>query len=105
MNGVQFRIRLAGCALLLAGCVSPRDTKLPQLGYRDPRVERESYNYLNPLPDQALGTPFEQPRGFDLQRAMPRRSQENFATTEIITGAGGAVTTPAASRYPQSVNP
>ncbi len=106
MNGVMLRIRLAGCAVLLAGCISPQNTRLPTLGYNcDTRAERGSYNYLNPLPDQSVGTPFEQPRGFELPRAQPRRAQENFATTEAITGSGGAVSSPAASRYPGSVNP
>jgi hypothetical protein len=76
------------------------------VGYnRDTRAERGSYNYLNPLPDQTLGTPFELPRGFELPRAQPRRAQENFATTESITNSGGAVSNPASSRYPSSVNP
>jgi hypothetical protein len=105
MNGVTLRIRLVGCAALLAGCISPQNTRLPTLGYnRDTRAERSSYNYLNPLPDQYIGTPFEQTRGFDLQRAQPRRALENAATTEEITG-GGAVSSPSASRYPASVNP
>jgi hypothetical protein len=106
MNPITLRIRLVGCAVLLAGCISPQNTRLPTLGYnRDTRMERGSYNYLNPLPDQSAGTPFEQPRGFEFQRAQPRRAQENFATTEAITGNGGAVSSPAASRYPSSVNP
>jgi hypothetical protein len=75
------------------------------LGYRDPRVERNSYGYLNPLPDPSIGTAFEQPRGFEFPRAVPKRAQDNFATTDEITGRGGAVSTPAASRYPQSVSP
>jgi hypothetical protein len=105
MNGVMQKLSVAGCAVLLAGCVSSRDTRLPTLGYRDPRAERASYNYLNPLPDPTVGTPFEQPRGFEFQRAQPRRSQDNYETTREITGGGGAVSTPAASRYPQSISP
>ena len=106
MNGITLRIRLVGCAVLLAGCISPQNTRLPTLGYsRDTRTERERYNYLYPLPDQNFGTPFEQPRGFEFSRAQPRRAQENYATTEAITGGAGAVSSPAASRYPNSVNP
>ena len=105
MNGITLRVRLVGCAVLLAGCVSPQNTRLPTLGYRDTRTERGSYNYLNPLPDQWAGTPFEQPRGFEFSRSAPRRAQENYATTEAITGGAGAVSSPAASRYPGSVNP
>ncbi len=105
MNGVMLRIRLVGCAALLAGCISPQNTRLPTLGYnRDTRAERESYNYLNPLADQSVGMPIDQTRGFDLQRAQPRRALENAATTEVITG-GGAISSPSASRYPGSVNP
>jgi hypothetical protein len=106
MNGVTLRIRLVGCALLLGGCISPRDTRLPTLrGNPDTRAERNSYGYLNPLPDSTGAIFYEQPRGFDLPRAQPRRAQDNFATTEEITGRGGAVSSPAASRYPQSVTP
>jgi hypothetical protein len=102
----MLRVSLVGCVVLAAGCVSARDTRLPTLGYtRDTRAERESYRYLNPLPDPTVGTPFEQPRGFEFQRAQPRRSQDTYAETRDITGGGGAVTSPAASRYPQSVSP
>jgi hypothetical protein len=108
MNGVRLRIRLVGCAvllaLLLAGCISPQNTRLPTLGYRDPRAERNS-EYLNPLPDSTGAMIYEQPRGFEYPRAQPRRAQDNSATTDSITGNGGAVSSPAASRYPQSINP
>jgi hypothetical protein len=106
MNAVLLRIRLVGCVVLLAGCISPRDTRLPTLGFNpNPRAERNSYEYLNPLPDTTVGTPFEQPRGFEFPRAQPKRVQDNSATTDEITGRGGAVSSPAASRYPQSINP
>src|SRR5262245_29003297 len=105
MNGVLQKLSLTGCAVLLAGCISTRDTRLPTLGYRDPRAEKASYSYLNPLPDPSVGTWFEQPRGFEFQRAQPRRSQDARAITDEITHGGGAISTPAASRYPQSVTP
>jgi hypothetical protein len=106
MNGVKLPIRLVGCALLLSGCISPRDTRLPTLrGNPDTRGERNSYGYLNPLPDPSGALFYEQPRGFEFPRSQPRRAQENYATTEAITGGGGAVSSPAASRYPQSVTP
>ena len=85
MNGVMLRIRLVGCAALLAGCVSPQNTRLPTLGYnRDTRAERESYNYLNPLADQSVGMPIDQTRGFDLQRAQPRRALDTSRAMRLF---------------------
>lgn len=108
MNSVLLRIRLLGCAALLAGCISPQNTRLPTLGYnRDTRAERQSYNYLNPLPDRSGAGYQALPRGFDYPRDEPRRAQERSATTSQILGTGGVSTgaNPSVSRYPNSVTP
>jgi hypothetical protein len=108
MNGVWSGIRLAGCAVLLAGCISPKYTRFPTLRPSDPVAERESFNYHNPLPNPANGSPtIERPRGFENQRAEPRRAIEVDAITNGITGASGEGTSnnPSASRYPATVNP
>src|SRR5579872_2451630 len=107
MKGVLSGIRLAGCAALLAGCITPQNTRLPTLGYGDPRAERQSYTYANPLPDRESGPAIERPRGFEFQRAEPVRSQERSAITKDILGTGGAAPAlnPSASKYPDSVSP
>ena len=108
MKGLMVRIRLAGCAALLAGCVSPQNTRLPTLGYGDPRAERQSYVYHNPLPERESGPAIERPRGFEFQRAEPRRTLERDSITQGIVGAGGnfdSSVNPSASKYPNSVNP
>jgi len=99
------RAALAGYALLFAGCISARDTRLPTLGYRDPRAERQSFNYIDPLPDRAGPGYQALPRGFDYPRAEPRRAQEQAAITEAITGGEVPPSNPSVSRYPRSVNP
>jgi hypothetical protein len=107
MNGVMSRIGLAGCAALMAGCISARDTRFPSLNWNpNSRAERQSYTYHNPLPDPNLAKEIERPRGFENQRAEPRLSQEQKAITDDITGNGSPSTAnPSASRYPASVNP
>jgi hypothetical protein len=107
MNRALFRSGLAGCALLMAGC---QTTKFPTLGYNpDVRAERQSYNYLNPLPDRSGPGYQALPRGFDYPRAEPRKAQEKAAITanieEMNSGETVPASNPAVSRYPRSVNP
>jgi hypothetical protein len=108
MNGAIWSIRLAGCAVLLAGCISPQNTRVPTLGYNpDARAERQSYTYLNPLPERETGPAIERPRFYEFSRAEPKRSQDRSAITDEILNNGGANvgSSPSASRYPQSVTP
>jgi hypothetical protein len=106
MNRGLLRISLVGCALLLAGCQS---TRFPTLSSRDTSVERQSLNYLNPLPDRSGPGYQALPRGFDYPRAEPRRAQERAAITATIEEMNSGETVPASnpsvSRYPRSVNP
>jgi hypothetical protein len=103
MNRGLLRISLAGCALLLAGCQS---TRFPTISSRDTSVERQSLNYLNPLPDRSGPGYQALPRGFDYPRAEPRRAQERAAITdEITSGETVPASNPSVSRYPRSVNP
>ena len=107
MNGVMSRIGLAGCALLVAGCLTPQNTRFPTLGWNpNARQERQSYTYHNPLPDPNLAKEIERPRGFENQRAEPRMSQDQRAITNDLTGNCDPGTgNPSASRYPASINP
>ena len=109
MNRSLLRFGVAAGALLAAGCISPQDTRLPTLGYRDTRTERKSLDYLNPLPDRSGPGYQALPRGFDYPRAEPRRAQERAAITrtieEINSGETVPASNPSVSRYPRSVNP
>ncbi len=66
---------LAICgSLLLAGCVTPYNTRLPTLRPRHPAVERRSYEYHDPFPNSDLGPETNQrPWGFARPRTQPRQ--------------------------------
>lgn len=104
MNGISRKICLAGCTLLLIGC---RNTQYPNLSPTQVNSERRSFAYHDPTPDTEAGPWIERPRGFERQRAEPRRVVEKDAiTNELIRGEGAAPgNNPSASRYPASVNP
>src|SRR5260370_5398188 len=103
MNRSLSRFGVAACAVLAAGCISPQDTRLPTLGYRDTRTERQSFNYLNPLPDRSGPGYHALPRGFDYPLAETPRAQERAAITEEITGGGtNPPSKPSLSRYSRS---
>lgn len=106
MKGVLSKIRLVCCAALVSGCISS-NTRLPTLGYNDTRSERQSLDYINPLPERETSKEIERPRGFEYQRAEPRRAIERSAITDQIRGTGGVTggLNPSASNYPDSVNP
>ena len=105
MNAIMRRIRFVGCAALMAGCISPQNTRLPTL--RPSSAERESYVYHDPLPDREAGPAIDRPRGFERQRSEPRRTLERDEITSRIVGTngGGSSNNPSASRYPSSVDP
>lgn len=107
MYRALLRSRLAGCAFLIAGCISSESTRRPTLGFNpDTRAERQSFNYLNPLPDRSGPGYQALPRGFEYPRAEPRQAQERAAITDEITGSGAVpASNPSVSRYPRSVNP
>jgi hypothetical protein len=77
MKGVSLAICLfALSALLLPGCISSRNTRLPSLAYGDPKTELRSYTYQDPYPEGDVGPLVERPRGLDRQRSEPRRTME-----------------------------
>ena len=94
------------CALcLVAGCVNPTRTRLPSLGYGDPRAERQSYNIHDPLPERDIGPMVERPREFARERTEPRRTIERranisgFGATDPTAYGGGR------ARVSQTVTP
>ncbi|MBI3860818.1 MAG: hypothetical protein HY290_02870 [Planctomycetia bacterium] len=105
MNGTSSRmIRLAGCALLLAGC---RNTQLPSFAASNVAAERRSFAYHDPSPDIEAGPWVERQRGFERARAEPRRVYEKeVITNDLLRSEGAPVTNnSSASRYPASVSP
>lgn len=105
MNGISHKTRAAGClalllaALPLAGCISSQNTRMPSLAYGDPRADRRSYDYHDPLPESQVGPFVERPREAVRQRSEPRRTMEH-----AITPMSGSLPQSTA-RYPDVVNP
>lgn len=89
------------CAVALAGCVSSQRTRLPTVGYNRPDVERRSYEVHDPSPDHDAGPAIERPRGFDQQRAEPRRIMEQ-SVNQTSAGVQSGLR-PSAAKYPNSV--
>lgn len=102
MNGIWSRVQLVGCAslLLLGGCISSQNTRMPTLAYGDPKAERRSYDYHDPLPDRDSGPLVERPRGAERQRSEPRRTMEHAN----IRPMGGEMP-PSEARYQNVVQP
>jgi hypothetical protein len=94
----------AATLCLCAGCITPSNTRLPTLGFGDPKAERQSYLAHNPLPDTEEPFAGGNPRGFEHQRSEPVRTRERYVNPISLTPEGTpAATPPAAWRYPQSV--
>jgi len=90
-------------ALLCSGCLGSGHTRLPTLAYAPPDVARRSFEFHDPEPDVDFGPNIERPRGFERQRAVPRRSLERWLNR---SGAGASTgLAPSAERYPNSVTP
>lgn len=106
MNGISRNLRLAACALVLVGC---RNTQYPS--FTPSAVSRNQVNrsfaYHDPNPDTDAGPWIERPRGFERPRATPERVNEKYKITDQLLQQEGAPVgnSPAASRYPNSVNP
>jgi len=89
-----------GCAslLLLGGCISSQNTRMPTLAYGDPRAERRSYDYHDPYADNS-GPFVERPRGADHQRSFSRRAMEQ--SYQPMSGSQP----PSEARYQNVVQP
>jgi hypothetical protein len=107
MNAIVRSLGWLGCTVLLAGCISPQYTRLPTLRPSPADAGRDAYVYHNPLADREAGPAFDLPRGFERQRAEPRRTIERDSITSQIIGTsgGGSSNNPSASKYPSSVDP
>lgn len=83
MNGFSLRLRLVGSVLMLGGCISSQNTRMPTLGVGDPRAERQGYQVHDPLPDLHSGGGYMNdavPRGFDQPRSEPRQANDKAAS-------------------------
>lgn len=97
------RYCLLGLLVFLTGCFSRFDTRLPTFVNRPPDVERRSMSLHDPLPERDLGPDTQvRPRGFNEQRAEPRRTIEGRGMIGSPVPPG-AVLPPTTSEYPQVV--
>ena len=97
---------LGSCALLVAGCISPQNTRLPNLAFGDPRAERATYSYHDPLPERDPGAQMSaRPRGFEIPRTQSRQARERNPDIGPLFPDGSAAAVPQASRYGQIVQP
>ena len=102
MKGCLLKIRLVACAMLLTGCNLSSHTRLPTLAASDPRAERNSYEYYDPIPERETAPTVERPRGFERERSLPTRANERRA--QVMPWSDG-LANPSAARYPNSVSP
>ena len=87
----------ASC-LLLTGCLTPFNTRMPDLFPRHPRVEKRAYEFHDPCPDSSVGPETDQrPPGFNIQRTEPRRAWE-LKSLQQIPPAGPVEPNPQSSQ-------
>lgn len=98
------RWRLVLCMILLGGCAS-NPSRWPFMRAGDPAIERRAYEYHDPLPDSLTGPQtYSRPRGFDIQRAEPRRTRERAGNVAPPPSAMPPYA-PQTSSYPNTVSP
>jgi hypothetical protein len=75
------------------GCVGPRETQLLTCAPRPPEMERRSYDYHDPFPDEAIGPETStRPRTFQDPRSDTRKSFDlRFLQTIYPSAAGTPV--------------
>ena len=105
---MQMRMRrspLLAFLLLLGGCITPWNTRLPTLGTRPPVVEGRSYQLHDPFPDPMTGPDtMNRPREYIEPRSEPRRAREGRALLGMPQTVPVAPTLPPSSwQYPDAV--
>jgi len=69
---------LSAACLMLAGCLTPQNTRFPQLFPGDMRREALSFRYHDPFPDDSIGpATSSRPPSYIKQRDPARRAEEN----------------------------
>lgn len=108
----RMRVGIAASVCLLifgSGCVSPFNTKTPQVVHRPAEVERREAQVHDPYPDSTFGpdTGF-RPLGFTEQRSEPQRAKDRFYTA-MLRRQNGSPFAPQSmdptTRRPQVSNP
>ncbi len=92
----------SGVCLVASGCITPMNTRLPQVGWNDPRIERREQERFDAYPMPDLG-----PNTYTRQRdAMTVRPQTQRLNDQLLINKYGqsAVGTPSQSpSYRQAV--
>ena len=105
MQALMRRPLLLASILLLGGCITPWNTRLPTLHPQHPVQEGRSYQLHDPFPDEMAGPDtMTRPREFADPRAEPRRTLEGQALLGMPQG-GAATPAPLPSswQYPDSL--
>ncbi len=112
MKRRMLRFVWVGSAVLLGGCITPQNTRLPTLAYGDPRAESNSYMYHDPLGYTEPGgnSSGARPRGYDVPRTEARRTMDHASDPTLPFPLGGSSdsssnTAPSGRKYQQSVSP
>jgi len=106
MKPLLYTVSVGIAMLSPVGCFHPAQTRLPTLQTGPPQVEKRLYERHDPFPDRDMGPQMEsRPRGFDLQRAQPRRSAEERTLRGLRRDNGSAARPPSSTRknYPDSL--
>lgn len=115
MNQIQIpRLRVCqiiclGMLLGSVGCVTPFNTKTPQVVHRPAEMERREAQVHDPYPDSTFGpdTGF-RPLGYTEQRSEPQRAKDRFYTSMLRSQNGNPhvpQTMNAPTGRPQVTNP
>lgn len=96
---------LLASLLLLGGCITPWNTRLPTLHPQPPVLEGRSYQLHDPFPDTLAGPDtMARPREFAEPRAEPRRTLEGQALLGMPQGGPVApAPVPSSWQYPDSL--
>lgn len=108
MRRIELRAGLPAAMLLLGGCFSPQELQMPRFGPRPPALEKLSYEFHDPFPDNQLGPEINhRPPGFREQRAQPRDLKEARAMVDRLRFLPEAPpqSPELGSRYPHVVRP
>jgi len=94
--------------IVLSGCITPLNTRMPSFLPRHPRVEKHAYEFHDPFPDTLTGPETNQrPWGFGIQRTEPRHAADLKALRASQPGRVEPSRQPESlgSRYPNVVRP
>jgi hypothetical protein len=99
-------VGMLACVMVIAGGCSPQ-TRLPSIFPSPGDSDKRSFNVHDPLPEADIGPDMgARPRGFEYDRAEPRRTQEAQGQLGVLPhGEGSMGGPPPGSGPPGSVPP